>query len=338
MRRYFTRLHGNDTVKKRLGAAILSESLNHALLIAGPDGSGKNTLATEIAAALNCEKKGDQVSPLPCGTCNTCRRIYEGNYTDIKRLRRDSSKATIGVEELRLFREDMFLSATESDYKIYIIEEADKMTPNAQNALLKVLEEPPNAVMIMLMCEESDKILTTIKSRAQLVTMQRFSPSEIADYVTDRGISSSLDKKRLTEDIMSADGRIGRAIEILASSEEVEADRRLVENILLSLRTGAPYSELYTAVMALPQKRAELTEALENLTLALSDLVKCKFSKNATLTFFASREAANAIAEKISHKKLITVYDAVRDAIEDNSKNANISALLSCLGAKIKLI
>ena len=172
MRRYFTRLHGNDTVKKRLGAAILSESLNHALLIAGPDGSGKNTLATEIAAALNCEKKGDQVSPLPCGTCNTCRRIYEENYTDIKRLKRDSSKATIGVEELRLFREDMFLSATESDYKIYIIEDADKMTPNAQNALLKVLEaylsvydeargiERVEAITVLPLSEEQKKKLT----------------------------------------------------------------------------------------------------------------------------------------------------------------------------------
>lgn len=338
MRRYFTRLYGNDKVKTRLGIAILSDRQNHALLISGPDGSGKNTLATEISAALNCENKGNSLLPLPCGKCNTCRRIYEGNYTDIKRLKRDSSKATIGVEELRLFREDMFLSATESDYKIYIIEEADKMTPNAQNALLKVLEEPPAAVMIILMCEESDKILTTIKSRAQLITMQRFSPSEIADYVIDNKISPSADKDRLTEDIMSADGRIGRAIEILEAPEAVEADRKLIEDVISSLRTGAPYSELYTAITALPQKRAELTEVLEELSGAVSDLVKIKFSDNSVLTFFADRKKAKEFASAISQKKLMAVYDAVMEAIEDNQKNANVSALIACLGAKIKLI
>ncbi len=338
MRQFFTRLYGNETVKSRLGAAILSARLNHALLITGPLGSGKNTLAKEISASLNCERKNSSAYPLPCGSCNTCRRIYEDNYPDIKRLRRDGAKATIGVEELRLFREDMFLSATESEHKIYIIEEADKMTPNAQNALLKVLEEPPNAVTILLLCEESDKILTTIKSRAQLITMQRFTPSEIADYVIGKGIAASLDRDRLTEDIMSADGRIGRAIEILSSPEAVEADRRLAENIIAALRTGAPYSELYSAVMELPQKRAELTEMLGEISMAISDLIKIKLSPSAPLTFFASREAAEKAALSVSHKKLLSVYDAVRDATEDNLRNANISALISCLGAKIKLI
>ena len=338
MRSFFTRLWGNGTVKMRLGEAILKGRLNHALLIAGPDGSGKNTLALEIAAALNCENKDSSLLPLPCGKCNTCRRIYDENYTDIKRLRRDSSKATIGVEELRLFREDMFLSSTESQYKIYIIEEADKMTPNAQNALLKVLEEPPNAVMILLLCEESDKILTTIKSRSQLITMQRFTPSEIADYVIGKGIADSIDKSRLTEDIMSADGRIGKAVEILASPEEVEADRRLAENIIAALRTGAPYSELYSAIMALPQKRAELGEVLDDISMALCDLVKIKFSKNCTLTFFPNAEAAEKLGDGLSPKKLMSVYEAVREAAEDNSKNANIGALTACLGAKIKLI
>ena len=338
MRRFFTRLWGNETVKSRLGSAILSERQNHALLICGPDGSGKNTLALEIAAALNCENRGNSLFPLPCGTCNSCRRIYDENYADIKRLRRDPSKATIGVEELRLFREDMFLSATESEHKIYIIEEADKMTPNAQNALLKVLEEPPRSVMILLLAEEFDKILTTIKSRSQLITMERFTAPEIIRYLIKNGIASAGDEERLGEDLMSADGRIGRAIEIISSPDGVEADRALIKNILMALRTNAPYSELYAAINALPQKRAELAEIFEELSLAISDLVKIKLSRSAPLTFFESRESAEKISDSLSPKKLASVYDAVREAAEDNAKNANISALISCLGAKIKLI
>jgi DNA polymerase III delta' subunit len=336
VRRFFTRLYGNETTKSRVGSAIISARLNHALLICGPDGSGKSTLATEIAAALNCEKKGDAIAPLPCGHCNNCRRIYEDNYPDIKRLKRDSSKATIGVEELRLFREDMFLSATESEHKIYVIEDAERMTPNAQNALLKVLEEPPEAVTIILLCEEGDKILTTIKSRAQLITMQRFSPEEIKNYLASKGFSTLSDK--ISEVVMSADGRIGRALEIIESPDEVEADRKIAIDVIAAMRQGAPYSELYSAVASLPQKRAELSEALELIMAALSDLVKIKSAKNAPLSFFSSRVAAQSYAEPISQKKLLLAYDALREASDENSKNANISALINCLGAKIKLI
>ncbi len=337
MRSFFNRLYGNGKTKERLSSAILSDTLNHALLICGPEGSGKRTLASDICAALNCENKTSEMHSLPCGRCNRCRRIYEDNYPDIKRLKRESSKATIGVEELRILREDMFLSATESEYKIYIIEEADKMTPNAQNALLKVLEEPPRAVMIILLCEEADKILTTVKSRAQAITMQRFSPSEIADYLLLCGKIQSEGKAKAIEDIMSADGRIGKAIDILTAPDTVKAERESAIAILRALKVGAPYSELYNAVNALPQKRAELGEALDTLSVALADLIKYKSDKNAPLTFFISTESARETADSISTKRLLAVYDAVRDAALDNSRNANISALTSCLGAKIKL-
>ena len=168
--------------------------------------------------------------------------------------------------------------------------------------------------------------------------MQRFMPSEIIDYLTSRGLVSVSDRQRIEDDIMSADGRIGRALEILESPEEVEADRRLALSVISALKQSAPYSELYTAVTALPQKRVELSAALEGISLALSDLIKVKLSGNAVLTFFKNRGDALAIAEGLSVKKLLAVYDAVRDAADDNAKNANISALITCLGAKIKLI
>ena len=139
MRKYFSALYGNSALKTRLGTAIDRGTLPHAFLVTGPSGSGKKTFALELAAAINCERKNDGTLPLPCRECNTCKRIIENNYTDITRLSRQSGKATIGVEEVRLFRDDMFLSPTESSFKTYIIEEADKLTANAQNALLTVL-------------------------------------------------------------------------------------------------------------------------------------------------------------------------------------------------------
>ena len=143
---------------------------------------------------------------------------------------------------------------------------------------------------------------------------------------------------RVKENVSFADGRIGRAIEILRSPDGVVADRKATLDVINALKRGAPYSELYAAINSLPQKRTELNEAFDLISLAISDLIKCKLSKDAEPIFFANAAEARTLCDAIGLKRLTSVYDAVRDAAEDNSKNANIAALISCLGAKIKLI
>ena len=97
MKNYFPRLLGNDKAKDILGTAIENGTLPHALLIDGPDGSGKTTLALEVAAALNCTGNG----ALPCGECENCRRIYSGEYVDVKILSKPADKASLGVNEIK---------------------------------------------------------------------------------------------------------------------------------------------------------------------------------------------------------------------------------------------
>ncbi len=260
MRKYFPGLYGNEAVRARLGTAIERNTLPHAFLLLGADGSGKKTLTLELAAALNCEKKGDASHPLPCKACNSCRRIFDKNFADITTLRRQSAKATIGVEEVRLFREDMYLSPTESTFKIYVIEEAERLTPNAQNALLTVLEEPPKNVIIFLLAQSGDKILTTIKSRAQSVAMERFDADAMRAYLTQSNdkaaLYSKIDKDTLEGIIMSSDGRIGRALMLLSDKESKENTRRrnVTEGIIAALSGSVAYSALYRAVSELPTK------------------------------------------------------------------------------------
>lgn len=343
-RAYFSELYGNDKVKMRLGAAIENQTLPHAFLFVGAEGSGKKTLSTLLAMALNCEKKQDKSAPLPCCACNTCKRIKNGSFTDITRLTRGDGKASIGVDEVRLFREDMFLSPTEATYKVYVIEEAERLTPNAQNALLTVLEEPPSNVVILLLCEEGDKMLTTIKSRTQAVNMQRFEPDELRDYIVRTNerarLFSRADEEALESIIMSADGRIGRALSLLSDKDAMEnrAEREMTDAIIRVLRPGTPYSELYSAIAALPTSRIEFTETLEVILSALRDLTVIKFDKNAPMLFYASREACAECARDISTRRLLSVYDLINDALGDVTRNVGISAICSNLGVKIKLI
>lgn len=338
MSKYFSLLFGNEPTKERLGKAIKCGTMPHAFLISGHEGSGKRTLVKEICAALNCES--DDKDSIPCHKCNNCRRIAESNFTDIKYLKKPDDKATIGVGEVRLFREDMFLSSTESEYKLYVILDAEKMTVNAQNALLKVLEEPPSGVVIFLLTSSTDGILTTIKSRTQHIAMQKFESRDIEAYLRRGGlVPSMLQSEELTAVLMCADGRIGKAKELIENGgKDATKMRSIVEPVVYSLKEGIPYSKLYPAIHSLPTKKDELAEALEMLTVAIRDLILVKFSEKAPLLFFASRDTALEEAEKISSQRLLAVYDVINDARDSLLSNANAQATLANLGARIKLI
>ncbi len=342
-REYFSALLGNKKTKTRLANAIVHGTLPHAFLIIGDRGTGKRTLARELCAALNCEST-DGGAPLPCGACNNCRRIREGTFPDIKKLSRDGSKATIGVGETKLFKEDMFLSPTESKKKIYIIEEADRLTVNAQNALLTVLEEPPSGTLILLLSETGDKILSTIKSRAESIFTERFSEAALRRYlISNNEAARALDRtdpEALTGIILSAGGSIGRA-ETLLSPKEAErskAEREIIERILKGARQNAPYSELYIALSALPTGREALTDILETLMTALRDLVVIKRDESAQLLYFTSAKAAESFLPGMGTARLMDIYGIINDAREDVSQNVGISAITANLGARIRLI
>ena len=338
MSKYFSMLFGNETTKARIGRAITDGTLPHAFLVSGPEGSGKATLATEIAAALNCERRGG--GELPCHMCNSCRRIKDGSFIDVKWLEKPKDKMTIGVGEVRTFREDMFLSATESDYNVYIIDDADKMTPNAQNALLKVFEEPPSNVVIFMLTESDDAILTTIKSRAQYVAMERFDEDGLIEYFKSRGARLPVaNEEAMREFMMCADGRIGRAKELVdGGAEEAKAARELTEGFITALKQSTPYSTLYTTIRSLPTKKDELTEALESITVALRDLMLLKYDSSAPLLFYPDRAKARELADLMSARRLMRVYDIISDSLDDLARNVNVSAMTTALGAKIKLI
>lgn len=345
MRDIFPSLIGNNETKARLYSLVMKNTLPHAFLIVGSEGSGKKTLTRELAALLNCENRDNESKSAPCCECNNCRRIREGLFTDVHYVRRDSKKMSIGVGEIHKMREDMILSATESDYRIYVIEEAEKLTPQAQNAMLTVLEEPPSKVVIILLASEADKILTTVKSRAQAISMQRFSRDELTRYLCERSETaralSRTAPEKLSGLVMAADGRIGRALELLddgKASGQLSERRAATSEFINALRQNAPYSELYAATKELPTGRAEFQESLEEILLALRDLTLLKYDRNAPLLFYTSADEARRASEKINVKRLFALSVLINDTLKSNAQNANIAAAIANLAAQIKLI
>ncbi len=342
MRSYFPRLVGNDDTRERIGRSIEGSAVPHAFLIGGPSGSGKTVLATEIAAAMNCERRDDVTSPLPCGKCNCCRRIYEGNFPDVKTLAKKKDKATLGVEPVKEFREDMFLSSTESEYKIYIIDDAESMTPEAQNALLKVLEEPPRSVIILLLAKECDRILTTIKSRAQYISMSRFDDETIAEWLLNESPEArtlrATDKARFSGLIMSSDGRLGLASKLISKRllDESESERGEIVELLRALSQKASYAAIHAAISRFSTKRAELSLTLERLMNALRDLLVIKYDRSVKTVFFSSGDEATAMCGDLPRKRLVGIYDAVSEAHELCARNANVTNLIASLTSNLK--
>ena len=155
----FEGLLGNDRLKENLRASVGRGRVSHFYLICGPEGSGKKTLARLLAAAILC-KEADK----PCLRCNACRKVMANTHPDFITVD-DPEKKTVTVDLIRDARADMYIQPNEADRKIYLFPRAQDMLPPGQNALLKILEEPPSYGVFILLTDNPEKLLPTVRSR-----------------------------------------------------------------------------------------------------------------------------------------------------------------------------
>ncbi len=336
---------GNERLRRRLGDDVLGGTLSHAYLVEGPAGSGKHTVAWLLAAALACEEKSDDNAPLPCGKCASCRKILEGKSPDIITVGRED-KATIGVEAVRRIREDVHTLPNDLDFKLYIIEDAHTLTPQAQNALLLTLEEPPSFVRFLLLCENTQTILETIKSRAPVLRTEAIDPDRIAEYLC-REVPSALSTRDSTpgewrEILLSCDGCIGRAKQLLDPKvrKPILNRRRLVQEYLDACLTNRQRASRMLAVFgAVGAKRDEANEFLLTLETAIRDLTMLKRSDTAPLLFYTDRDEAMALSDRIPAATLIRMYENCEEArCAISIRNANTRLTLTELALRTGMI
>ena len=161
---------GNEQLKQRLQTAFAKNQVSHCYLIAGPKGSGKRTLAVQMAAALQCVGEHP-----PCRSCPQCHKALSGTHPDVIWVD-DPDRVSIPVEKVRQTRADAFIRPNEGRKKIYIFPQAQKLNPAGQNALLKLIEEPPSYGVFLLLCDNADKLLATVRSRCVELHLSALEP------------------------------------------------------------------------------------------------------------------------------------------------------------------
>ncbi|MBR7009810.1 MAG: DNA polymerase III subunit [Oscillospiraceae bacterium] len=208
------RLLGNERLKAGLSAAFASNRLSHCYLIAGPAGSGKHTLARILAAAMECTAG----SRRPCGVCLQCRKVLDGVHPDLITVD-DPAKKTVSVETIRKARADVYIKPNEGLRKIYLIPRAMDMNPAAQNALLKVIEEPPDYAAFLLLTDAAERLLPTIRSRAVPLQLAPLSETEGLAALAARFPGKG--REELADAWSRAEGWLGQAEQLLREGESL---------------------------------------------------------------------------------------------------------------------
>ncbi len=307
----FDMLFGNESVKALLENEITRGTLSHAYVIEGPKGSGRHTL---VRAAL---------SALAAGGDNG--RIERGLCSDIVSVEAPEGKKFIPVDRIREVREAAYLFPVELDFKAFIISEAQTMTAEAQNAFLKVLEEPPHNVYFFLITG-GPGLLTTVRSRAPTLRMQVFSEKELEDYCS--GMSDSVKQmsernpKQLSLIIKKSGGAIGAVLDMARSRGAVGGYDLVCE--FLGALAGHDKADFFAKEKKIPETREEYSDFLDGFIRSMRDILAVKQGIYEPLLFFVSPEDVTEYCQSFSLSETMRKLQVLISAKEETEYNLNL--------------
>ena len=262
-------LIGNSRAWKMVSAMILNKKIPHAIIIEGVKGLGKKTLAKFLAKACLCEEN------TPCLNCKSCHLIDVGTHPDCQTV--EPEKSTIKVEKIRELRLEAFMSPMQSDGRVFIINDAHTMNLNAQNALLKVLEEPPKNVTFILLTKSASYLLETIRSRCVLLTLAPVPlENEGAEFIANCRSISFDDAYKL---LIRTDGNIGEA---LNCSEENSDSFSSVAQEVFNLSLNNERLKILLLLQPYSKDRTAISEIILELKNIISKEMKKKAVKEIT--------------------------------------------------------
>ncbi len=226
---------GNKGLVAGLFRSIETGKSPHALIFVGPQGSGKKSLSMLYARALLCQGQGN-----PCNTCPSCGKVLSSNHPDLFVIFPEKKRKTIGVEAILSLQRQAVIKPNEGGRKVFIIPHAQILTEEAQNKLLKILEEPPHYLSILLLCENTAALLPTVLSRCMKFKMPVVSEEEIQRILIKEGIDATRAKKAA----IMARGIVGRAL-TLCKDEAWLQEVKLAADLLFRLDQAGGHIEAF---------------------------------------------------------------------------------------------
>lgn len=305
---YFEKIRGQRFAKKYLSNSIKSNMISHAYMFEGPEGVGKNTMARELATTL-LEMENLFNSP---------------DYIEIK-----PTGNSIKIAQIRKLQSDILVKPYKS-YKIYVINEAQKMTVEAQNALLKTLEEPPKYAIIILITNNKESLLDTIKSRCEIIKFTPIPLVEVADYLTQTG----LDKNRALLLANFSRGSMQKAIE-LSESEDFHIMRDEVQKYVETFLT-ASLIDIIDIQSDIEKYKENIINVLDLLVNYFRDIMMVKENVDSSMIINLDRLVfIKNMSVKITYSQLSKIIDIIEETKNKLRSNCNFNISIQVMTLNI---
>lgn len=305
---YFEKIRGQRFAKKYLSNSIKSNMISHAYMFEGPSGVGKNTMARDLATTLlemeNLLNSPDYIEITP-----------DGN--------------SIKIAQIRKLQSDILVKPYKS-YKIYVIDEAQKMTVEAQNALLKTLEEPPKYAIIILITNNKESLLDTIKSRCEIIKFTPIPLVEVADYLTQTGV----DKNRASLLANFSRGSMQKAIE-LSESEDFHIMRDEVQKYVETFLTGSML-DIMDIQNSIEKYKDNITNVLDLLVNYFRDIMMVKENVDSSMIINLDRLVfIKNMSTKITYSQLSKIIDIIEETKNKLRSNCNFNISIQVMTLNI---
>ncbi len=324
----FKDIIGQEQIKEHLHSALITGKISHAYIINGEKSSGKEFIAKIFAMALQCEKGGNE----PCQECHSCKQALTANQPDIIRVTHEKPN-TISVDDIRAqINNDVAIKPYSSPYKVYIMNEAEKMTIQAQNAILKTLEEPPEYAVIILLTSNVDSLLPTILSRCVVLNMKPVGDELMRKFLMEE---MQVPDYKAEVCVAFARGNIGKA-KALASSEDFENVKSEALSLLKYIQDMELY-EIIAAIKKISEYKLEVNDYLDIMAIWYRDVLLFKATNDMNhLVFREEIQALRKVATRSSYEGIENVIKALEKAKNRLNANVNFDLTMELLFLEIK--